>query len=30
MRILDEDNDRRLNHVRLFLTKKEAIEFRDV
>ena len=26
MRILDEDNDQRLNHVTLFLTKKEAIE----
>jgi hypothetical protein len=26
MRMLDEDNDRRLNHVTLFLTKAEAIE----
>lgn len=26
MRIHDDDNDRRLNHVTLFLTKKEAIK----
>jgi hypothetical protein len=26
MRILDEENDRRLNHVTIFLTKAEAIE----
>lgn len=26
MRILEEGNDQRLNHVKLFLTKKEAIE----
>jgi hypothetical protein len=26
MRMLDEDNDRRLSHVTLFLTKAEVIE----